>query len=68
MGEESDDLKRRGGLLEDGALLMPIMRKKRDVPAGSIYWSTSRVFSVLQAGLGVSGRVYLCLLFRGGIF
>lgn len=48
MEEESDDLKRRGGFLEDGALPMPRMRKKQDVPAESIYWSTSRVFSVSQ--------------------
>lgn len=35
MAEEKDALMRRGALLEDGALLMPVVRKKQGVPAGS---------------------------------
>lgn len=65
MGEERDDLKGRGGLLEDGALLMPMMRKRQGVLQGA---GTRVLATVSQAGLGsdlrgVSRRMHLCLLF-----
>lgn len=48
MGEERDDLKGRGGLLEDGALLMPVARKRQGVQGAS-----ARVLAVVSpAGLG----------------
>lgn len=52
MGEEINNLKRRGGLLEDGALLVPIMRKRPGVPKGSVYQCTAMASAVLQAGSG----------------
>lgn len=48
-GEERDDLKGRGGLLEDGALLLPVARKRRGVVQGA----SARVLAVVSpAGLG----------------
>ena len=35
MGEERDDLMRRGALLEDGALLMPAVRTKQGFLQGA---------------------------------
>jgi len=35
VGEERDNLQGRGGLLEDGPLLMPIMRKRHSVLQGA---------------------------------
>lgn len=67
MGEERDDLMRRGALLEDGALLMPAVRTKQGVPAGSVCprgpWCRKHDRAPLRDPGGVSGRVYLCLLF-----
>lgn len=39
MGEEGGNLVRRGALLEDGALPMPVVRKRQGVPARSGCWS-----------------------------
>lgn len=69
MGEEINNLKRRGGLLEDGVLLVPVMRKEQGVPEGSVSQCmghgvcgvASRIGLNSDLG-GMSGRVYLRLL------
>lgn len=46
---------RRGALLEDGALLVPVVREKQGVPAGN-HGAASAIGAWLRSG-GVSGRV-----------